>query len=610
MSAITAKASRKMKKYAVLTREPRCFLGSFDFSWEQRKFDEVFDCTVPNNTLSRAELSYDEGTVLNVHYGDVLIKYGSVLDVQKDDIPRIPHRCREDFNGALLQDGDVIIADTAEDETTGKACEIGNLQGSAIVSGLHTMVCRPRNRMALGYLGYYLNSNAYHHQLLPLMQGIKVLSLSRSNIQKTSVSYPIAVKEQQLIAYYFSQLDNLITLHQRKCVFLFGFFQAVISMIFTASTFSWEQRKLNEVVNVYDGVHQTPDYKESGVMFLSVENISTLKSEKYISEEAFQRDYKVYPQKGDILMTRIGDVGTPNVVETTEKVAFYVSLALLKPTKINSYFLCNSIQSPLFQKGLKDRTLVTAIPQKINKDEIGKVNIILPTSSQEQQLIGEYFANLDRLITLHQRECISFTARAGRRILTANKKRNTSSWEQRKLGEVGTTYTGLSGKTKEDFGHGNGQFVTYMNVFSNPVGLPDMTEAVEIDDSQNKVLFGDVLFTTSSETPEEVGMSSVWLENAENTYLNSFCFGYRSTVKFNPYYLAYMLRSSSMRKKITFLAQGISRYNISKNKMMDIEIPIPNIEEQKQIGAFFKHLDKLITLHQRQPFFIQPRIFL
>ena len=195
---------------------PEIRFKGFTEAWEQRKFGEVFDCTVPNNTLSRVELSYDEGTVLNVHYGDVLIKYGSVLDVQKDDIPRIPHRCIEDFNGALLQDGDVIIADTAEDETTGKACEIGNLQGSAIVSGLHTMVCRPRNRMALGYLGYYLNSNAYHHQLLPLMQGIKVLSLSRSNIQKTSVSYPSAMKEQQLIASYFSQLDNLITLHQRK----------------------------------------------------------------------------------------------------------------------------------------------------------------------------------------------------------------------------------------------------------------------------------------------------------------------------------------------------------------------------------------------------------
>ena len=100
---------------------------------------------------------------------------------------------------------------------------------------------------------------------------------------------------------------------------------------FKGFTDTWEQRKLGEVVDVYDGVHQTPDYTDNGIMFLSVENISTLKSEKYISEEAFNRDYKVYPEKGDILMTRIGDVGTPNVVETTEKVAFYVSLALLKP---------------------------------------------------------------------------------------------------------------------------------------------------------------------------------------------------------------------------------------------------------------------------------------
>ena len=139
-------------------------------------------------------------------------------------------------------------------------------------------------------------------------------------------------------------------------------------------------------------------------MFLSVENINTLKSEKYISEEAFNRDYKVYPEKGDILMTRIGDVGTPNVVETAEKVAFYVSLALLKPKEIEPYFLCNNILSPFFQKGLKGRTLVTAIPQKINKDEIGKVDLILPNSIEEQKKIGAYFKQLDNLITLHQRK--------------------------------------------------------------------------------------------------------------------------------------------------------------------------------------------------------------
>ena len=176
----------------------------------------------------------------------------------------------------------------------------------------------------------------------------------------------------------------------------------------------------------------------------------------------------------------------------------------------------------------------------------------------------------------------------------------TEAWEQRKLGEVGTTYTGLSGKTKEDFGHGSGQFVTYMNVFSNSVASSKMIEPVEIDDRQNKVVAGDVLFTTSSETPEEVGMSSVWLENSENTYLNSFCFGYRPSIPFDPYYLAYMLRSSSMRKKITFLAQGISRYNISKNKMMDIEIPVPTMREQQQVGEYFRNLDNLITLHQRK----------
>lgn len=196
--------------------EPEIRFNGFTDPWEQRKFDEMFDCTIPSNTLSRAELSYDEGTILNVHYGDVLIKYGAVLDVQKDEIPRIPQKSRDDFKGALLQDGDVIIADTAEDETTGKACEVGNLQGSALVSGLHTMVCRPRSQMAPGFFGYYLNSGSYHRQLLPLMQGIKVLSLSRSNIQKTVVSYPAKVGEQQLIADYFGHLDHLITLHQRK----------------------------------------------------------------------------------------------------------------------------------------------------------------------------------------------------------------------------------------------------------------------------------------------------------------------------------------------------------------------------------------------------------
>lgn len=176
----------------------------------------------------------------------------------------------------------------------------------------------------------------------------------------------------------------------------------------------------------------------------------------------------------------------------------------------------------------------------------------------------------------------------------------TDTWEHRKLGKMGATFTGLFGKTKEDFGHGDAEFITYMNVFSNPIALSNGTESVEVDSRQSEVKYGDVLFTTSSETPDEVGMSSVWLDNRANVYLNSFCFGWRPAVEIDPYYLAYMLRSAEVRKRFTFLAQGISRYNISKNKVMEMSVPMPSLGEQQRIGEFFTAVSDLITLHQRQ----------
>ena len=397
MSAITAKASRKMKKYAVLTREPRCFLGSFDFSWEQRKFGEVFDCTVPNNTLSRAELSYDEGTVLNVHYGDVLIKYDSVLDVQKDDIPRIPHRCREDFNGALLQDGDVIIADTAEDETTGKACEIGNLQGRAIVSGLHTMVCRPRNRMALGYLGYYLNSNAYHHQLLPLMQGIKVLSLSRSNIQKTSVSYPSAMKEQQLIASYFSQLDNLITLHQRKCISFTGRAGRLISTVNKKRiTSSWEQRKLGDVVQITMG--QSPDgstYSDEPSDYILVQGNADLQN-GWVCPRIWTTQITKKADAGDLIMSVRAPAGAMG--KTAYNAVIGRGVAAIKGNEF-IYQLLVKMDMDGFWKTLSCGSTF----ESLNSDNIKNAEVKVPTTAEQVQ-IGDFFRHLDNLITLHQRK--------------------------------------------------------------------------------------------------------------------------------------------------------------------------------------------------------------
>ena len=244
-----------------------------------------------------------------------------------------------------------------------------------------------------------------------------LLNIAPADFFKTELMLPQDIEEQKKIGSYFKLIDHLITLHQRKCDQMKELKKYMLTKMFPQNGAKvpeirfdgfiddWEQRKLGDLVGIYDGVHQTPEYQDSGIMFLSVENIATLKSEKYISKEAFERDYKVYPEKGDILMTRIGDVGTTNVVETAKKVAFYVSLALLKPNGINSYFLSNAMKTNAFQKGLRERTLVTAIPQKINKDEIGKIDIFITNNDVEQQKIGAYFSTLDHLITLHQHKC-------------------------------------------------------------------------------------------------------------------------------------------------------------------------------------------------------------
>lgn len=189
-------------------------------------------------------------------------------------------------------------------------------------------------------------------------------------------------------------------------------------------TSSWEQRKLGDVAAVYDGVHQTPDYQDEGVMFLSVENIATLTSQKFISREAFARDYPVYPKRGDVLMTRIGDIGTSNVVETDDKLAFYVSLALLKPFNVDSYYLDKSLQSPSAKMELYRRTLHIAFPKKINKNQIAEVMLPIPRSRQEQEQIGALFRNLDTLITLHQRK-------RRKRLFT-----HLLVWEQRKFSDL------------------------------------------------------------------------------------------------------------------------------------------------------------------------------
>ena len=164
-----------------------------------------------NNTFSRDNLSVGGNGVRNIHYGDVLIKYGAVLDLHSENVPVI--NAEQDISKfsalSYLRNGDVVFADTAEDYTVGKSTEIIGAENIAALSGLHTIPCRPQGSFAPMYLGYYFNSDYFKKQLYPMIQGTKVSSISKSEIIKTKIIVP-CLQEQARISSIMSALDDRI----------------------------------------------------------------------------------------------------------------------------------------------------------------------------------------------------------------------------------------------------------------------------------------------------------------------------------------------------------------------------------------------------------------
>lgn len=369
----------------------------------------------------------------------------------------------------------------------------------------------------------------------------------------------------------------------------------------------WEQRKLGDVVNVYDGVYKTPDYTDGGIMFLSVENISTLKSEKYISEEAFNRDFKVYPEKGDVLMTRIGDVGTPNVVETTKKVAFYVSLALLKPTDIDSYFLCNSILSPFFQNGLKERTLVTAIPQKINKDEIGKVSLFVPTSIDEQREIGAFFQSLDNLITLHQREidrivCLrkamveKMFPQNGADVPAVRFSRYKEPWRLCQFSEIFTERHIIDTISDE---YPQLAFTIEEGVIRPEDKKTNKRDFLIIDKATKKYLqteYDDIIYNPANVIYGAIHRNALGKGCVSPIY-KIFYTDQDST------FMECIVRHPNFIKEISRSMEGtVKKLRTLKPKaFLEMSAYIaPTIEEQRQIGEYFRQMDRLIEIEKEE----------
>ena len=177
----------------------------------------------------------------------------------------------------------------------------------------------------------------------------------------------------------------------------------------------------------------------------------------------------------------------------------------------------------------------------------------------------------------------------------------SGEWAKTTLGKIGNTFNGLTGKSGADFGQGS-PYITYKSIFDSSridlsrVEFVTITDQERQKETQNKVQFGDIFFTTSSETPEEVGMTSVLLDDIEDCYLNSFCFGYRLFAKDKtlPEYMRFYLRNQAIRKKLFVLAQGSTRFNISKGEVMNVSVSLPEIDEQKKIAKLLSLLEKRI----------------
>lgn len=375
------------------------------------------------------------------------------------------------------------------------------------------------------------------------------------------------------------------------------------SIRFAEFTDAWEQRKLGDVVQITMG--QSPDgstYSDEPSDYILVQGNADLQN-GWVCPRIWTTQITKKADAGDLIMSVRAPAGATG--KTAYNAVIGRGVAAIKGNEF-IYQLLVKMDTDGFWKTLSCGSTF----ESLNSDNIKNAEVKIPTTA-EQIKIGGLFQYLDNIITLHQRECDQLRnikkALLEKMFPSQNEytprirfKCFTDAWEQRKLGDIGKTFTGLSGKTADDFGHGEAKFLPYLNIFNNPIADISFLESIEIDKSQNQIQYGDVFFTTSSETPEEVGMSSVWLGKSANIYLNSFCFGFRPTIEFNHYYFGYLLRSDTFRKPITILAQGISRFNISKTKVMEIEIPLPSKDEQSKIGELFNNLDHLITLHQRK----------
>ena len=600
MSAITAKASRKMKKYAVLTREPRCFLGSLDFSWEQRKLGDI--------GKARSGVGFpdaDQGGVTGV-------PFFKVSDMNLDG-----------NENEMIVANNYVTAEQIADHRWSPITELPAIFFAKV--GAAVML----NRKRLCRFPFLLDNNTMAYSLSPtkwdadfakalfgtvdltsLVQVGALPSYNAGDVESMGIYLP-SLFEQEQIGAFFKLLDNLITLHQRKYANLCSPSQVVFSLLFVTSTFSWEQRKVGDLL--IERNQQAPMSDEYPLMaFIANEGVAP-KGERYdrsaLVTDTVNKLYKK-TEKGDFIYSsnnlETGSIG----LNKYGKACISPVYSIFEPTGIaDSDFLGRRlVRKDFINAMVKWRQGVIYGQWRIHESDFLKIEITVP-SVEEQRKIGTYLDQLDHLITLHQRECISFTGRADRLILTANKKRTTSSWEQRKLGELVDRVVRKNTNNESTLPltisaqYGLVDQITY---FNNRVASRDVS-------NYYLVLNGEFAYNKSTSDGYPFGAVKR-LDLYEKGVLSTLyiVFAPKKEQQIDSDYLTVFFDTDRWHKGVAErAAEGARNHgllNISAEDFFDIDLSVPkDIVEQKQIGAFIRQLDNLITLHQRKPFLMKWR---
>lgn len=372
----------------------------------------------------------------------------------------------------------------------------------------------------------------------------------------------------------------------------------------------WENNDLDIIADVIDPhpSHRAPVIDINGIPFVGIGDLNEkgeLNNDKVrkVPEQIFYEHKGRYNLEENLIgLGRVASIGkVVRLKNYKEKYTISPTLGIIHSKSVVTDYLYHILNF----KTTKDQfrqIMSGSTRSSVGMIVLRKLQIPLPPTKAEQTAIATALSDADNYITHVEKLIVK------KRLIKQGAMQQLlqpkEGWVVKKLGQIGKTYGGLSGKKKEDFQRGIYPYIPFMNIMSNPVIDTNYFDFVYISSSenQNKALKGDLFFNGSSETPEEVGMCSLLTEDIKNLYLNSFCFGFRlfNKQEMNGLFLSYFFRSSEGRKLIFSLAQGATRYNLSKTNFLKLELSLPTFEEQTQIATILSDMDEEIFTLENQ----------